>query len=63
MIEEIIMKTIQITLPPDLHRDAKALAARLGVPMKELVYAAIATHVRARQPSDVRRSRTKGGSR
>lgn len=57
------MKTIQITLPPDLHRDAKALAARLGVPMKELVYAAIATHVRARQPSDVRRSRTKGGSR
>lgn len=57
------MKTIQITLPPDLHRDAKALAARLGVPMKELVRTAIASHVRAQQSSDGRRSRKKGGSR
>ncbi len=41
MVEEIIMKTIQVTLPEELHHRCKTLAAESRTRLKELFVAAI----------------------
>lgn len=42
--EMIIMKTIQITLPDELHQRCKALAVHRRSSLKDLVVAAIEAH-------------------
>jgi len=59
----IIMKTIQITLPDDLHQRLKALALSKRTTMKQLVLDAIEAHVERMEAVTPESLTKKGGSR
>ena len=50
------MKTIQVTLPAELHQEAKLVSLKTGRTLKQFVIEAIQEHV-------VRKSAREGGNR
>jgi predicted DNA-binding protein len=61
--ETIIMTTIQITLPDDLHHRPKLLATANRTTMKQLVLDAIEAHVERMDTAMTKRSAKKGAAR